>query len=61
MTVLLQALINGVMAGTLIAVPAIGFTAIFAVLRFPNFAVASHATVGAACGVVGEHAILEFP
>ena len=47
MTVLLQALINGVMAGTLIAVPAIGFTAIFAVLRYPNFAVASYATVGA--------------
>lgn len=47
MTLLLQALINGVMAGTLIAVPAIGFTAIFAVLRFPNFAVASYATVGA--------------
>jgi len=46
-TLLLQALINGVMAGTLIAVPAIGFTAIFAVLRFPNFAVASYATVGA--------------
>ncbi|MBV8839456.1 MAG: branched-chain amino acid ABC transporter permease [Alphaproteobacteria bacterium] len=35
------------MAGTLIAVPAIGFTAIFAVLRFPNFAVASYATIGA--------------
>jgi branched-subunit amino acid ABC-type transport system permease component len=46
-TVLLQALINGVMAGTLIAVPAVGFTAIFAVLRYPNFAVASYATVGA--------------
>src|SRR5437764_46258 len=35
------------MAGTLIAVPAIGFTAIFAVLRFPNFAIASYATIGA--------------
>jgi branched-chain amino acid transport system permease protein len=45
--IILQALINGVMAGTLIAVPAIGFTAIFAVLRFPNFAVASYATIGA--------------
>jgi len=44
---LLQALINGVMTGTLIAVPAIGFTAIFAVLRFPNFAIASYATIGA--------------
>lgn len=47
MTILLQALINGVMAGTLIAVPAIGFTAIFAVLRYPNFAIASYATIGA--------------
>lgn len=47
MTQLLQALINGVMAGTLIAVPAIGFSAIFAVLRFPNFAIASYATIGA--------------
>ena len=47
MIILLQALINGLMAGTLIAVPAIGFTAIFAVLRFPNFAVASYATIGA--------------
>jgi branched-subunit amino acid ABC-type transport system permease component len=45
--ILLQALLNGVMSGTLIAVPAIGFTAIFAVLRFPNFAVASYATIGA--------------
>jgi branched-subunit amino acid ABC-type transport system permease component len=46
-TILLQALLNGVMAGTLIAVPAIGFTAIFAVLRYPNFAIASYATIGA--------------
>src|ERR1700704_2765821 len=46
-TILLQALINGVMAGTLIAVPAIGFTAIFAVLRYPNFTVAAYTTIGA--------------
>lgn len=44
---MLQAILNGVMTGTLIAVPAIGFTAIFAVLRFPNFAVAAYATIGA--------------
>ncbi len=44
---LLQALVNGLMTGALIAVPAIGFTAIFAVLRYPNFAVASYATIGA--------------
>lgn len=47
MTQLLQALINGVMTGALIAVPAIGFSAIFAVLRYPNFAIASYATIGA--------------
>jgi branched-subunit amino acid ABC-type transport system permease component len=44
---MLQAILNGVMTGTLIAVPAIGFTAIFAVLRFPDFAVAAYATIGA--------------
>ena len=38
------------MAGTVLAVPAIGFTAIYAVLRFPNFAVASHLTIGAFAG-----------
>lgn len=47
MTLFLQALINGLMSGTLIAVPAIGFSAIFAVLRYPNFAIASYATIGA--------------
>jgi branched-subunit amino acid ABC-type transport system permease component len=47
MTLLLQALLNGLMTGSLIAVPAIGFTAIFAVLRFPDFAIASYATIGA--------------
>lgn len=47
---LLQALVNGVLSGALLAVPAIGFTTIFAVLRFPDFAVASYATVGAFAG-----------
>lgn len=49
-----QLLVNGLIAGTLVAVPAIGFTAIFAVLRFPNFAVASHATIGAFAGYVAN-------
>src|SRR5690348_4523762 len=38
------------MAGAILAAPAIGLTAIYAVLRFPNFAVASHATIGAFAG-----------
>jgi len=46
-TLFLQALINGLMTGALIAVPAVGFSAIFAVLRYPNFAIASYATIGA--------------
>ena len=47
---LAQALVNGLLSGALIAVPAIGFTTIFAVLRFPDFAVASYATIGAFAG-----------
>src|SRR6267154_3985881 len=50
MTLILQALINGLVSGTLLAVPAIGFTAMFAVLRFPNFAVSGLATLGAFAG-----------
>src|ERR1700744_1155312 len=42
------------MAGTILAVPAIGLTAIYAVLRFPNFSLASHATVGAFAGYAGN-------
>ena len=47
-----QALINGLVAGTLLAVPAICFTAMFAVLRFPNFSVSGVATFGAFAGYV---------
>ncbi len=53
----LQLLVNGVLAGTILAVPAIGFTAIYAVLRFPNFSVASHATIGAFAGYVANVAL----
>ncbi|MEO1250535.1 MAG: branched-chain amino acid ABC transporter permease, partial [Pseudomonadota bacterium] len=49
-----QLLVNGIVSGTLLAIPAIGFTAIFAVLRFPNFSVASHATIGAFAGYVAN-------
>ena len=52
-----QLALNGLMAGTILAVPAIGFTAIYAVLRFPNFAVASHLTVGAFAGWLANSAL----
>src|SRR5260221_1161325 len=45
-----QLVVNGLIAGTILAVPAIGITAIYAVLRFPNFAIASTATNGAFAG-----------
>jgi branched-chain amino acid transport system permease protein len=50
----LQLLANGVMAGAVLAVPAIGFSAIYAVLRFPNFAVGGLATIGAYAGFVAN-------
>ena len=50
LTDIAQLTLNGLMAGAILSAPAIGFTAIYAVLRFPNFAVASHATIGAFAG-----------
>ena len=54
LTEVTQLVLNGIMAGTILAVPAIGLTAIYAVLRFPNFALASHATVGAFAGYIAN-------
>ena len=52
-----QLVLNGVMAGAILTAPAIGLTAIYAVLRFPNFAVASHATIGAFAGYLANTAL----
>lgn len=49
-----QLVVNGLVAGTILAVPAIGFTAIYAVLRFPNFSLAAHLTIGAFAGYVAN-------
>jgi branched-chain amino acid transport system permease protein len=46
----LQLSLNGLMAGAVLAVPAIGLTMIYAVLRFVNFSVAAHKAVGAFAG-----------
>jgi branched-chain amino acid transport system permease protein len=50
----LQLVVNGLMAGSVLMLPAIGFTAMFAVLRFPNFALAAHMTIGAFAGFVAN-------
>jgi branched-chain amino acid transport system permease protein len=52
MTEILQLLVNGLMAGAILAVPAIAFSLIFAVLQISNFAVAAHIAVGAYVGFV---------
>jgi branched-chain amino acid transport system permease protein len=44
---LLQAIVNGLVAGTILTLPAMGFSAIFAVLRYPSFAVGALASFGA--------------
>jgi branched-chain amino acid transport system permease protein/neutral amino acid transport system permease protein len=50
----LQLVLNGLVAGAVLAVPAIGLTMVFAVLRFPNFAIAGHMAVGAFAGYVAN-------
>ena len=47
---ILQLTLNGLMAGAVLAVSAIGLTMIYAVLRFVNFSVAAHMAVGAFAG-----------
>ncbi len=51
---LVQVLLNGMMAGSVLMLPAIGFNCIFAVLRYPNFAVAGFCTFGAFTGWVAN-------
>src|ERR1700681_1673852 len=58
--IFLPALGDGMVAGTLLAVPAIGFTAMFAVLRFPNFSVSGVATLGAFAGYLADGAGLQM-
>ncbi len=55
-----QRLLNGIVDGMLLAIPALGFNAIYAVLRFPNFAIGVHATIGAYAGFV-LNVILGWP
>lgn len=54
MDALPQAIVNGLLAGTLLAVPAIGLSLMFAMQRFPNFAIGAHATIGAFAGFLAN-------
>jgi branched-chain amino acid transport system permease protein len=50
LTDLLQYLVNGLIVGALIALPALGLTLIFSVLGFVNFSIAAQLTAGAYAG-----------
>ncbi|MBS0320581.1 MAG: branched-chain amino acid ABC transporter permease [Proteobacteria bacterium] len=50
LTQVAQLALNGIMTGAVLAMPAIGFTLLYAVLGFPNFAVSGHLAVGAFAG-----------
>ena len=52
--VVLQLVVNGLMAGAVLAVPAIGFSTVYAVLGFTNFAVGGMATVGGYAGLAAN-------
>ena len=54
---LLQLVVNGVMAGSVLALPAIGLTTIFAIRRYLNFSIAGHMSIGAYAGFVGNVAL----
>jgi branched-subunit amino acid ABC-type transport system permease component len=45
-----QLCINGILSGAVLAIPAIGFTLMFAVQGFPNFGISGHLAVGAFAG-----------
>ncbi len=50
----LQLVVNGLMAGSVLALPAIGLTTIYAVLRHLNFSLGAHMTIGAYAGFVAN-------
>jgi len=54
MDVLLQLLVNGLMTGAVLALPAVAFNMIHAVVRISNFSLASHMTLGAFAGYLAN-------
>src|SRR5262249_21891009 len=52
----MQHVLNGLVMGAVVALPALGLTLIFSVLGFINFSIAAHMTVGAYAGwLVNSH------
>ncbi|MFQ5774956.1 MAG: branched-chain amino acid ABC transporter permease [Kiloniellaceae bacterium] len=55
-----QMVFNGLVNAALIAPPAVAFTMMFAILRFPNFAIGGYITVGAFAAYT-FNAVLQWP
>src|SRR2546425_12807307 len=50
-----QYIFNGVVTGGILALPAVAFSLLWRLLRFPNFAVSTYLTVGAYVALVLNH------
>src|SRR4029434_9560212 len=50
-----QYVMNGVVTGGILALPAVAFSLLWRLLRFPNFAVGTYLTVGAYVALVLNH------
>src|SRR5207237_8783952 len=50
-----QYVFNGVVTGGILALPAVAFSLLWRLLRFPNFAVGTYLTVGAYAALVLNH------
>src|SRR5438046_9257715 len=52
-----QYVFNGVVTGGILALPAVAFSLLWRLLRFPNFAVSTYLTVGAYVALVLNHGV----
>src|SRR2546427_11246011 len=52
-----QCVCNGVVTGGILALPAVAFSLLWRLLRFPNFAVSTYLTVGAYVALVLNHGV----
>jgi branched-subunit amino acid ABC-type transport system permease component len=52
-----QYLFNGLVTGGILALPAVAFSVLWKLLRFPNFAVGAYLTIGAFAALVANHGL----
>jgi len=52
-----QYVFNGLVTGGILALPAVAFSLLWRLLRFPNFAVSTYLTVGAYAALMLNHGI----